>query len=29
MGVALATANDIEIARKRAKECAAKVRPAR
>jgi len=27
MGVALATANDIETARKRAKECAAKVRP--
>lgn len=27
MGVALATANDVETARKRAKECAAKVRP--
>lgn len=27
MGVALATANDIETARKRAKECAAKVKP--
>jgi len=29
MGVALATADNIEIARKRAKECAAKVRPVR
>jgi len=29
MGVALATANDIETARKRAKECAAKVKPVR
>jgi len=27
MGVALANANDIETARKRAKECAAKVKP--
>ena len=29
MGVALATADNVEIARKRAKECAAKVRPVR